>query len=91
MQNKEIYNLVIEELKNATNKWPDYYSDIIHAAGLINEEAGESMQAALDCTYDNGNLENVKKEVIQTAAMCFRLLNNIKKLRPIKNFVKKIR
>ncbi len=87
MKNEEIYKLVIEEVKRACNKWPDYYSDIIHATALINEEAGESIQAALDLTYANGNIELVKNEVIQTAAMCFRLLNNINSLKPVKNFI----
>lgn len=77
MTNTEILNVVVAELIQAKNKWPVFYKDIIHAVAVMNEEAGESIQAALDYTYDNGSMENVKKEVIQTAAMCFRILENL--------------
>ncbi len=80
MKTEQIFELVKKELESAKTKWPYYYADIIHASALINEEAGETIQAALDCTYDNGSLEDVKKEAIQTAAMCFRLLENFEDL-----------
>ncbi len=87
MQNKEIFNLIEKELVSATKKWPNYYSDVIHATALINEESGESIQAALDLTYDNGSIDDLKSEVIQTAAMCFRLLNNIDNLKTPKQLM----
>jgi hypothetical protein len=88
MTKDEIYESIIIELESAKNKWPDYYSDIIHASGLICEEAGETIQAALDMTYDNGSIEDVRKEAIQTAAMCFRLLENIEKMETVRSFCK---
>ena len=80
MTNIEIRRAVEAEVCKARKKWPESYKDIIHATALINEEAGETIQAALDLTYDNGTIEKVKKETIQTAAMCFRLLENIEKI-----------
>ena len=87
MKNEEIYQLVIDEVKRAETKWPAYYSDIIHATGLICEEAGEAIQAALDMTYDKGSIDKVIGETVQTAAMCWRLLGNIKHLKEVKNFI----
>ena len=87
MQREEILKLIDEELIRAESKWPDYYSDIIHASGLINEEAGETMAASLDYTYDNGSIDEVVSKTIQTAAMCFRLLQNLRKLKAVQSFV----
>jgi len=87
MNNIEIRRAVEAELLKAKLKWPEYYKDVIHAVALVNEEAGEAIQAALDMTYDNGNIENVKTELIQTAAMCFRALSNIDNLRTTKRFL----
>ena len=80
MNNAEIRRAVEAELCRAKQKWPEYYDDIIHAVSVINEESGEAVQAALDMTYDNGDIEKVKAEVIQTAAMCFRFLENIENI-----------
>jgi len=81
MNNIEIRRAVEAELLKAKKKWPSYYDDVIHAVGLVCEESGESMQAALDLTYDSGSIQYVKAELIQTAAMCFRALENINNLK----------
>ena len=81
MNTIEIRRAVEAELCKARLKWPEYYDDVIHATALVNEEAGEAIQAALDLTYDNGSIEKVKAELIQTAAMCFRALENIDNLK----------
>jgi hypothetical protein len=79
---------ILKELHQAKQKWPRYYSDVIHAAAIIGEEAGEILKAALDYTYDNGAIEDVEKETIQTAAMCIRLLENIDKLKAYPKHIK---
>ena len=81
MTNTQIIRSIQYELMTAKKKWPEYYDDVIHATALVNEEAGEAIQAALDLTYDNGSIEKVKAELIQTAAMCFRALENIDNLK----------
>lgn len=71
---------IIDELFSATAHHPEWVTDPIHAAGLVVEEAGELMQAALDHTYPNNNhkegdtLDRMKKEAIQTGAMALRFL-----------------
>ena len=81
MNNIEIRRAVESELLRARLKFPLWPEDIIHAVSIMNEEAGETIQAALDLTYDNGSIDNVKAELIQTAAMCFRVLENIDNLK----------
>lgn len=72
---------IIEEINNelqrAGNKFPYWPDDIIHAAAIVNEESGELIRAAIQFTYEDGEIEEVKKEAIQTAAMCIRFLNNL--------------
>jgi hypothetical protein len=72
---EEIYKEV-ERAKNKFSFWPN---DIIHAAAIVNEESGELIRAALQFNYEGGNIEDAKKEAIQTAAMCVRFLENLNK------------
>jgi NTP pyrophosphatase (non-canonical NTP hydrolase) len=66
---------VANALRMAKEKHPEWPLDIVHCVAIINEEAGEATQAALDFAYKNKTLEGVNDEVVQTAAMCIRLLN----------------
>ena len=81
MEHTQMIRAIEYELMKAKKKWPEYYDDVIHATALVNEEAGEAVQAALDLTYDNGSIDHVREELIQTAAMCFRALENIDNLK----------
>ena len=67
------------ELERACLKFPEWPEDPIHAAGILNEEAGETMRAALDFYYLGGGVEKIKKEASQAGAMAMRLLLNIEK------------
>ncbi len=57
------------------NHWPE---DLIHSVAIMQEESGEAIRAALQCVYEGGNISDVEKELVQTAAMCIRALLNIR-------------
>ena len=65
---------VSEEIKRARAKHPIWPKDILHAAAIISEEAGELMRAAVQHRGEGGTLEACDKEAIQTAATCIRFL-----------------
>lgn len=69
--------MIIRELALAEEKHPGWPEDKIHAVGIMIEEAGESMQAAIDCVYSIGDVNHLKKELAQTGAMCLRALMNL--------------
>lgn len=77
MNSKEIFQEVRKEISRAERKFPGWPEDPVHAAAILGEEAGEALQAALDYFYGRGDLETLKKELIQTAAMAFRFLLNL--------------
>lgn len=74
----EAIGLILEELHRAEEKHPRWPDDVIHAVGILVEEAGEAMQAALDLTYANGDLDHLRKELAQTGAMAVRALINLR-------------
>ena len=71
---EEAIDLVCSELKKAEKKFPGWPEDKIHAVAIMIEEAGESMQAAIDCVYSGGEVDHLRKELAQTGAMCLRCL-----------------
>lgn len=77
MKNSHAITEIIVELDTAKRKYPSWPKDIIHAVSIMNEEAGESIRAALNMSYHGESPEFLKKELIQTAAMCLRCLENM--------------
>lgn len=73
----DIIEEIKKELARAQELFPYWPDDIIHAAAIVNEESGELIRAAIQLTYEGGNIESVKTEAIQTAAMCIRFLSNL--------------
>lgn len=77
MTKKEIVNLILIELQNAEVKHPEWNYDINKMALIMLEEAGEVAKAILKYQDEKGSFYDIKNELIQTAAMCIRILNNI--------------
>lgn len=71
------YNQVDAELKRAEKKHPEWPVNIYEQLAIVTEEAGEVAKAVLHYNHENGSLQNVKDELIQTAAMCMRMLKNL--------------
>ena len=77
-------DLIIEEYNRAKAMYPAWPADKIHAAAVVVEECGELMQAAIDheyptCNHRGDTVERMKREAIQTAAMCLRFLEGLEK------------
>lgn len=77
MEQHLVIEKIIEELKRAEEKHPVYPSNIFEQLAIMQEEAGEVTKAVLHQKYENGSLEEVENELIQTAAMCIRMLKNM--------------
>ena len=72
-------NEIAQEVKIAIRQHPNWPDDIIHAAAVVVEEAGELMKAALQSVYEpeKSNLIDARIEAIQTAATCVRFIHGI--------------
>jgi NTP pyrophosphatase (non-canonical NTP hydrolase) len=67
------------ELIRAEDKWPDWPANQFHQACILAEESGEAVRAVNEY-YNNPTDENcndIKNELIQTAAMCVRMIKNL--------------
>jgi len=85
MKQEVAMDYFLKELQDAEKKYPEWPRDIIHAAAIVIEEAGELVQATLNYRYNkqkyskeefNVYFEKIKKEAIQTGAMALRFLKN---------------
>lgn len=70
---------IINEVNRAELKHPNWPSDNIHAASIVAEEFGEMMREAvkIEMNEPDASVDNLRKEAIQTAATCIRLLKNL--------------
>jgi len=65
------------ELRSAQTKFPHWSDDIIHGVSIMSEEAGEAVKAANQVYWDKLPIDELRKELIQTAAMCVRNIAHI--------------
>ena len=77
MNEKLAIDLILSELAQARAKHPQWPVDVIHAAAILAEEAGEVVKASLDATYGKIDSNPIVKELAQTGAMCIRMLVNL--------------
>jgi hypothetical protein len=77
MSSDEAITMIFEELRAAEKKHPCWPEDVIHAVGILTEEAGEAMKEAIDVTCTGKSTDDLKKELAQTGAMAIRALINL--------------
>lgn len=68
------YELFKAEKKHPT--WP--VDNLFEQIAILSEEAGEVAKAALDFKDGKAPITELKEELMQTAAMCIRILKNLK-------------
>jgi len=71
------YSLIENELDRAEEQHPNFPEDIFEQLAIMTEEAGEVAKAVLKYKQEKRPLQDVKDELIQTAAMCVRMLEAI--------------
>jgi NTP pyrophosphatase (non-canonical NTP hydrolase) len=71
------YEPIDRELNRAYKKHPGYPVDMFRQLAIMQEEAGEVTKAVLHYHYEDGTVEHIREELIQTAAMCMRMLENL--------------
>lgn len=76
---EEIIKKITDELERAEALHPDYPNDIYKQLAIITEESGEVAKSVLHYEYEGGSLQDIKDELVQTAAMCIRMLKNLPK------------
>ena len=71
-----IFQDSLQELDSTRRHYPDWPTDIVHASAVMVEEAGEVLKIANNLRWNqkNSDLSEFRNEIIQTVAMCFRLL-----------------
>ena len=70
-----IFDEIATEVARATEKFPTWPTDPLHALAVLGEEYGELTKEMLQLVYEphKTSREEVRKEAIQTAAMALRL------------------
>lgn len=71
------YSPIDAELKRAKEKHPEWPEDMFRQLAIMQEEAGEVTKAVLHYHYEGGTVDHIQEELIQTAAMCMRMLENL--------------
>lgn len=85
MKRNEIWQAIEMEVRKAKKAYPQWPDHIVSRAAIVSKEAGELLQAALESKYEKGKkgrnaeqqIEQMRKEAIQTAAMAIRFLENL--------------
>lgn len=72
--NKKIVEEIEDELNRAKWKHPVFPRGVVSQTAIMAEEAGEAIRAANNYSYESGSIEDWRTELIQTAAMCVRIL-----------------
>lgn len=68
---------IAAELAAAEAKHPVWPASMFHKLSIMQEEAGEVAKAMNDYCTGKATMRDIRMEVIQTAAMCIRMLKNL--------------
>lgn len=70
---------ILREYERATKIHPDWPTDLVHAAAILSEEAGEVIKAVNNAVTGkkDGKDSDYTTEAIQCGAMCLRFLANL--------------
>lgn len=70
---------VLDEMDDATRKFPTWPNDVLHAVAVLGEEYGELVKACLQSVYEPHKLApgNLREEALQTAAMALRFVESL--------------
>lgn len=75
---KPIAKEIKYELLRAIEKHPNYPKNKYEQLAILQEEVGEVTKAVLQLEQEGkGNIDDIKAELIQSAAMCIRMLINL--------------
>lgn len=85
--NMTIFAEVAAEVDHATDKFPQWPSDPLHAVAILNEEAGELNKAVLQRIYEphKASVRDIRDEAIQVAAMAIRFLMSMDEYRYVES------
>lgn len=72
---------VLEELRSAESKHPNWPLDLFRMDAIVNEEKGELTRAIVLYDMEDGDFQEIRKEGIQLAAMAIRFLKEIRRVR----------
>lgn len=77
------HELARAEVNFPNNKWPWSSNDFVYMTSIMMEEGGEAVREANKTREDarqiNTHLTNLYDELAQTAAMCLRIMRQIKR------------
>ena len=68
---------IATELEKAKKKHLNWPTDIFQQLAIMQEEAGEVSKAVLDYHFEKKSIADVREELLQTASMCVRMLENL--------------
>lgn len=70
---------IMREVARATDKFPTWPTDPLHALAVLGEEFGELTKAVVQLTYEphKTSAAEVRTEAIQTAAMALRFIASL--------------
>ena len=73
----EICKMIEEEHQKQFDKWGIQKRTLFEWLAYLTEEVGELAEAICENEYRGGDIEEIKKEAVQVAALAFKIINNL--------------